>query len=78
MWEPKETEAVDHPSHYNRSGVSCIEALKAAIVGLAGIEAVCTANAIMYLWRWKQMGGVKDLDNAIWHINRLKEEIENG
>ena len=72
------TETVDHPAHYNQGGVECIDALKAATVGLEGIQAFCTANAIKYLWRWKSKGGVEDLDKAIWYINRLKEEIRNG
>ncbi|WP_298069978.1 DUF3310 domain-containing protein [uncultured Mailhella sp.] len=69
---------VDHPAHYNQGGVECIDALAAATVGLEGIQAFCTANAIKYLWRWKSKGGVEDLDKAIWYINRLKEEIGNG
>ncbi len=72
------TETVDHPAHYNQGGVECIDALKAATVGLEGIQAFCTANAIKYLWRWKSKGGAEDLDKAIWYINRLKEEIGNG
>lgn len=70
-------EAVNHPAHYTSGGVECIEGLKAATVGLEGIEAVCTANAIKYLWRWKHKNGIQDLDKAIWYIERLKKEIED-
>ena len=45
---------VNHPKHYTQGGIECIDALAAATVELKGIEAVCTANAIKYLWRWKQ------------------------
>lgn len=69
-------DAVNHPAHYTQGGIECIEALKAATEGLEGIEAVCTANAVKYLWRWKHKGGVQDLDKAIWYIKRLKEEVE--
>ena len=72
------TDMVNHPAHYTQGGVECIDALKAATVGLTGIEAVCTANAIKYLWRWKQKGGIQDLDKAIWYIRRLEEEVGNG
>lgn len=65
---------VNHPEHYTAGGVECIEALKAATVGLEGIEAVCTANAIKYLWRWKRKNGTEDLRKAIWYINRLLGE----
>jgi Protein of unknwon function (DUF3310) len=63
--------AVDHPAHYTAGSVECIEALAAATVGLEGIEAVCTANAIKYLWRWKRKGGLEDLEKAKWYIDRL-------
>lgn len=44
---------VNHPAHYTQGGVECIEAIAAATTDLQGMEAVCTANAIKYLWRWK-------------------------
>jgi hypothetical protein len=62
---------VNHPSHYTAGKVECIDALEAATVNLTGIEAVCTANAIKYLWRWKQKNGVEDLKKAKWYIDRL-------
>lgn len=65
---------VNHPSHYTAGKVECIDALEAATTGLTGIEAVCTANAIKYLWRWKFKGGQEDLRKARWYINRLLGE----
>lgn len=67
---------VNHPSHYTQGGIECIEAIKAATVNLTGIEAVCTANAIKYLWRWKEKNGTEDLDKAVWYIKKLIEEQE--
>ena len=68
---------VNHPPHYNKGKVECIDAIATATSDLTGIEAVCTGNAIKYLWRWKQKGGVQDLDKAIWYINQAKESA-NG
>lgn len=65
---------VNHPSHYTQGGIECIEALEAATVNLKGIEAVCTANAIKYLWRWKEKNGKEDLKKAIWYIKKLIEK----
>ncbi len=65
---------VNHPSHYTQGRIECIEALEAATVNLKGIEAVCTANAIKYLWRWKEKNGKEDLKKAIWYIKKLIEE----
>lgn len=70
----READQVNHPSHYTAGKVECIDALEAATTGLQGIEAVCTANAIKYLWRWKQKGGKQDLEKARWYINRLLGE----
>lgn len=73
----RNTDAVNHPSHYTQGGIECIEAIKAATVGLEGIEAVCTGNAIKYIWRWKQKNGTEDLRKAIWYINKLIEEKDD-
>lgn len=68
---------VNHPAHYTAGGIECIDALKAATVDLVGLEAVCTANAIKYLWRWKHKNGVEDLNKAMWYIKRLIKEVEH-
>ena len=67
---------VNHPAHYTAGGIECIEGLAAATNGLEGIEAVCTANAIKYLWRWIYKNGVEDLKKAIWYINYLIEQLD--
>ena len=66
---------VNKPAHYNAGKVECIDALEAATIGLTGIEAVCTANAIKYLWRWKHKNGVEDLKKAKWYIDRLVKHV---
>lgn len=67
-------DVVNHPSHYNAGKIECIEALESATAGLCGIEAICTANAIKYLWRWKLKNGVQDLEKAKWYIDKLIEK----
>ena len=69
---------VNHPSHYTQGGIECIDALKAATVSKTGIEAVCTANAIKYLWRYEEKSGSEDVKKARWYIDRLIKELENG
>ena len=74
----KETnvDMVNHPSHYTQGGIECIDALKAATVSKTGIEAVCTANAIKYLWRYEEKNGIEDVKKARWYIDRLIRELE--
>ena len=67
---------VNHPSHYTQGGIECIDALKAATVSKTGIEAVCTANAIKYLWRYEEKNGIEDVKKAKWYIDRLIKELE--
>ena len=67
---------VNHPSHYTQGGIECIDALKAATVSKTGIEAVCTANAIKYLWRYEEKNGIEDVKKARWYIDRLIKELE--
>ena len=69
---------VNHPQHYTAGGIECIEAIKAATVGLTGIEAVCTGNAIKYMWRWKHKNGAEDVKKAIWYLERLLEEADHA
>ena len=69
---------VNHPQHYTQGGIECIDALKAATVGKRGIEAVCVANVIKYLWRYEEKNGIEDVRKAKWYIERLLMEIEES
>ena len=69
---------VNHPQHYTRGGIECIDALKAATVGKRGIEAVCVANVIKYLWRYEEKNGIEDVRKAKWYIERLLKELEES
>lgn len=72
------SDMVNHPSHYTSGKIECIDALESATEGLTGIEAVCTANAIKYLWRWKRKNGTEDLKKAKWYIDKLIEKQEDN
>ena len=69
---------VNHPQHYTQGGIECINALKAATVGKRGIEAVCVANVIKYLWRYEEKNGIEDVRKAKWYIERLLMELEES
>ena len=65
-----------NPNHYRQGEIECIDAIKAATVNKTGIEAVCTAHAIKYLWRYESKNGLEDVRKAQWYINRLVSELE--
>ena len=69
---------VSHPQHYTQGGIECIDALKAATVGKRGIEAVCVANVIKYLWRYEKKNGIEDVRKAKFYIERLLKELEES
>lgn len=47
-------DVVNHPSHYTKGRIECIDAIDSATVGKTGIEAVAVANVIKYLWRYEE------------------------
>ena len=69
---------VTHPAHYTQGKVECIDAIEAAVTGLTGMEAVCTAQCIKYLWRWKWKNGLEDLRKARWYLDRMIEMTEKS
>lgn len=66
---------VNHPKHYTAGKVECIDAIESATVNKTGIEAVCVANIIKYLWRYEEKGGVIDVEKAQWYMQRLKDHM---
>lgn len=70
-------DVVNHPSHYTQGGIECIDAITAATVGKTGIEAVCVANVVKYLWRYEEKNGLEDVKKARWYLERLVNEL-NG
>ena len=72
------SDMVSHPKHYTQGDIECIDALKAATVGKRGIEAVCVANVIKYLWRYEEKNGIEDIRKAKFYIERLLKELEES
>lgn len=67
---------VNHPAHYCQGGIECIDAIKAATVNKRGIEAVCVANVVKYVWRYESKNGLEDVKKAQFYLNRLIAELE--
>lgn len=72
------TNNVNHPAHYTQGGIECIEALKAATVHKTGIEAICVANVIKYLWRYEEKNGKEDVEKAKWYLEYLLKELNTA
>lgn len=70
---------VNHPSHYQKGGMECIDAIRAAVANLSGFEAYCVGNIVKYVWRYKEKNGAEDLRKAKHYLEWLIEEVnKNG
>ena len=68
---------VDHPSHYQTDkGIEVIDVIEAFTEKLTGVVAFDIGNAIKYILRWKNKGGVEDLRKAVWYISHAIEREE--
>ena len=66
-------DTVNHPPHYNRNGIECIDVIEASI-GRQGAADFCMGNAIKYLYRHSMKGHpVEDVQKAIWYLNKWIE-----
>jgi hypothetical protein len=73
----KQSDAVNHPPHYNQSGIECIDAIMAATGLDEGFEYYLQGNIMKYVWRYRYKNGVEDLKKARWYMDKLIE-IEEG
>ena len=74
MYESKD-EMVSHPKHYIRGGMETIDVITAFTEGLEGVEAYDTGAILKYICRWKQKGGVQDLEKAMWYTQHLIDHV---
>tara|TARA_A100000172_G_scaffold23559_1_gene13702 strand:- start:692 stop:1000 length:309 start_codon:yes stop_codon:yes gene_type:complete len=67
---------VNSPPHYNKAGIECIDAIRAATSD--GYEYYLQGNIIKYLWRYRYKNGVEDLKKAQWYLDKLIEECDES
>lgn len=60
-----------NPSHYRQGKIECIDALESATINKKGLDAICTANIIKYIWRCEEKGGVEDMKKAMWYLQKM-------
>lgn len=62
---------VNHPDHYTKGGVECIDAIEASMSEEA-FRGYCKGNVQKYTWRYEDKENPKqDLQKAQWYLNRL-------
>ena len=69
------SDMVNHPPHYNKEGIECIDAIKAMTDD--GFEHYLQGNIMKYLWRYRYKNGAEDLKKAQWYLTELIDVVEN-
>ena len=54
---------VNHPEHYCKGGIECIDAIRASMTEEA-FAGYCKGNVMKYLYRYEDKGGTQDLEKA--------------
>lgn len=63
---------VNHPSHYTKGGIECIEAIQSSMSD-EGFKGYLKGNFMKYIWRYEHKNGKEDLEKANWYLRRLTE-----
>ena len=71
------TDNVNHPPHYKKGPIECIDAIESALT-FEQFIGYCKAAAIKYIWRSDHKdANIQDIDKAIWYLTRLRNKMEN-
>lgn len=73
-----DNDPVNHPSHYCKGGIECIDAIEASMTP-EQFGGYLKGNIEKYIWRYEIKGGLQDLEKAMWYLDRLiKHRREYG
>jgi hypothetical protein len=68
---------VNHPSHYTKGGIECIDCIESVISsGSDPIQAFLVGQVVKYLYRYTMKNGLEDLRKAQWYLNRLISKVK--
>lgn len=65
----------DHPPHYNKGSIECIDAIASAL-SPDQLEGFIRGNVIKYLWRSPHKNGIEDLNKARWYLDWYISHLE--
>lgn len=74
---PTMEDNVNHPKHYNKHGVECIDAIRATLTD-EEFRGYCKGNVLKYTWRERYKNGFEDLRKAMWYLERLVNDIRKN
>ena len=65
---------VNHPPHYTKGEIECLDAIKASMPHQQFIGYL-KGNQMKYVWRYEHKGGLEDLKKAQFYLERLVREL---
>lgn len=76
--QPKMPDMVNHPPHYNNRRMEAIDIIEMIIeIEKNPKVAYNMSNVLKYLLRFRDKGTpVKDLNKAVWYLNRMIQKVE--
>ena len=77
--QPNYDDAVNHPQHYTKSGIECIDAIDSVTSGYERPgHGYYAGQVLKYLWRAPFKGHyLQDLEKAQWYLNRLVKKVQD-
>lgn len=76
MPESSKPDNVNHPKHYLKGGLECIQVIKAQLTSQQ-YEGYLYGNVLKYMWRWPDKNGLEDLRKAAKYLEWLQEEVKH-
>ena len=77
MPESSKPDNVNHPKHYLKGGLECIQVIKAQLTP-EQYEGYLYGNVLKYMWRWSDKNGLEDLRKAAHYLEWLQEEVKKN
>ena len=72
----KKGDLVNHPPHYNKGGIECIDGI-AAMLTHEEYVGYLRGNSFKYRWRFRYKNGIQDVEKAEWYERRLMEILKD-
>lgn len=75
IFKAQNHDAVNHPNHYCKGGVECLDAIKADLGDK--YEGFLAGNVLKYVYRYPDKNGVEDCKKARFYLDKLIEVLSN-
>ena len=73
QWVMNRDDPVNHPPHYNKGGIECIDAIK-AMLSPDEFVGYLRGNSLKYRWRMRYKSNpIQDMEKAQWYEKKLMQ-----